>query len=292
MEPPANGRSARLALVSIGLLALLGVVAFASRSGLGSKSQASPSPGYLNYAFTAFLIVYVLMIPIAAYAWVIQAREGEVARKSYRQRTLESIGMLFFFSALAFVVIYLKHHHGHLFNVDTRSLKNGKKLFQAHPHGHRAKVEPKFEWTVLWIALVVIGATAGWLYYSWRQSKKRTAVPVDQEATVAEDIAASIGDAIDDLEAEPDARRAVIAAYARMESVLARHGLRRRPSETPTEYLRRILLGLTSRGDAVGRLTSLFEQAKFSRHDVDESMKQDAIAALREIRDDLRGGRE
>ena len=28
-----------------------------------------------------------------------QAREGEVARKSYRQRTLESIGMLFFFGA-------------------------------------------------------------------------------------------------------------------------------------------------------------------------------------------------
>ena len=83
-----------------------------------------------------------------------------------------------------------------------------------------------------------------------------------------------MSDAIDDLEAEPDARRAVIAAYARMEGVLARHGLRRKPSETPLEYLRRILLGLTARADAVRRLTSLFEQAKFSRHDdrrVDEA---------------------
>ena len=113
MEPPATGRSIRLALVAFALLALLGVVAFASRSGLGHQSQAAPTPGYVSYAFTAFLIVFVLMIPVAAYGFIMQAREGEVARKSYRQRTIESIGMLFFFGALAFVVIYLKRHHHH-----------------------------------------------------------------------------------------------------------------------------------------------------------------------------------
>jgi hypothetical protein len=72
-----------------------------------------------------------------------------------------------------------------------------------------------------------------------------------------------------------------------MENVLGRHGLRRRASETPIEYMRRVLLGLTSRSDAVARLTGLFEQAKFSLHDIDRSMKDDAIDALRAIRDDL-----
>ena len=62
-------------------------------------------------------------------------------------------------------------------------------------------------------------------------------------ARVAEDLAASISVAIDDLEAEPDARRAVIAAYARMEGALARHGLQRRPSQTPLEYLRQVCSG-------------------------------------------------
>ena len=285
MEPPATGRSIRLALVALGLLALLAVVAFASRSGLGHQSQAKPTPGYLSYAFTAFLIVFVLMIPIAAYAFIMQAREGEIARKSYRQRTLESIAMLFFFGCLAFVVLYLKGH-GHLRSPFAKALQNST-LLKNHAHGHRAAVEPHFEYAVLWIALAGIAIGGGWLYYVWRTRKKRTAVPLELEQTVADDFASSIGDAIDDLEAEPDARRAVIAAYARMESVLARNGLKRRPSETPVEYLRRILLGLTSRGDSVSRLTSLFEQAKFSRHTIDGSMKQDAIGALREIRDDL-----
>ena len=281
-----TGRSTRLALVAFGLLVLLGVVAFASRSGLGHQSQAKPSPAYVSYAFSAFLIVFVLAIPVAMYGFVIQAREGEVARKSYRQRTLESIGMMFFFGCLAFIVIYLKRHHPSIFNINPQGLNNAKNALKNHG-GHKAKVEPQFEWTVLWIAIAALAVGVGWFYYTWRTRKKRTAVPL--ERSVAEELAESISDAIDDLEAEPDARRAVIAAYARMEAVLARNGLRRRPSETPVEYLRRILLGLTARGEAVSRLTWLFEQAKFSRHDIDAAMKQDAIGALREIRDDLQG---
>jgi hypothetical protein len=287
VEPPNTGRSIRLALVAVGLLALLGVVAFASRSGLGHQSQAKPTPGYLSYAFTAFLIVFVLMIPVAAYGFLMQAREGGIARKSYRQRTLESIGLLVFFGCLAFVVIYLKTHHHHILGLNLSGIKNAKKPLDGIANGKPAAVQPHFEYTVLWIALAVIAVGGGWLYYTWRTRKKRTAVPLELEQTMAEDFAASIDDAIGDLASEPDARRAVIAAYARMESVLARNGLRRRPSETPVEYLRRILLGLTSRGDSVSRLTDLFEQAKFSRHAIDASMKQDAIEALREIRDDL-----
>ena len=39
---------------------------------------------------------------------------------------------------------------------------------------------------------------------------------------------------------------------------------------------------------SVTRLTDLFEWAKFSRHDVDHGMKDEAIAALVAVRDELR----
>jgi hypothetical protein len=100
-------------------------------------------------------------------------------------------------------------------------------------------------------------------------------------------MATTIDEAIDDLEAEADARRAVIAAYARMERTFERHGVGRRASETPLEYLRRVLLELTTERRAVGRLTDLFEEAKFSRHEIGAPMKRDAIDALRTIRDGL-----
>jgi hypothetical protein len=135
------------------------------------------------------------------------------------------------------------------------------------------------------VALVVLAAVAGW--FLWLRAHREAPPLAGEERTVADEIAETIDDAIDDLESEPDARRAVIAAYARMENVLARNGLRRRASETPTEYLRRILLGLTTRVEAVRRLTALFEQAKFSDHTIDVRMKQEAIDSLRAIRDDL-----
>jgi hypothetical protein len=292
MEPlgPPTGRSARLAVVAIGLLTLLAVVAFASRSGLGHQSQASPTPGYVNYAFTAFLILFVLAIPVAAYAFLMQAREGAVERKSFRSRVIQNVLTMVFFLCLAVLLLYIRRHHGKLFHVGTSGLKNAGDAMK-HRHGTKvgAAYEPQFEWTVFWIAVAAVAVGGIALFIAHRRRKRRTAVPRDRQATVAEDLAASMSDAIEDLEAEPDARRAVIAAYARMEGVLGRHGLRRRPSETPLEYLRRILLGLTTRAEAVKRLTWLFEQAKFSRHEIDASMKQDAIDSLRLIRDDLRG---
>jgi hypothetical protein len=125
-----------------------------------------------------------------------------------------------------------------------------------------------------------------WIVWDWKHREPR--LLEGAEATIADDVADSISDAIEDLESEPDSRRAVIAAYARMEGVFGRHGLRREASETASEYLQRILLGLTTRVEAVARLTGLFEQAKFSDHAIDGRMKQDAINALRVIRDDLR----
>jgi len=286
MEPPepTTGRSIRLALVAFGLLGLLGVVAFATRSGFGGSSKAAPTPGYVSYAFTAFLIVFVLMIPIAAYVFLIQAREGEVARKSFKSRVIQNFLTIVFFGVLAFGVIYLKRHH-HIFNFNTGALKNLGRGGNTRHLGKRARFEPAFEWPVLAVALVALSVGGVFAYLSYRRRKLRTAVRL--EPTVAADFAATISDAIGDLEAEPDARRAVIAAYARMEGVLARHGLHRKPSETPVEYLGRILGGLTSRFDAVARLTGLFEEAKFSRHEIDGVMKSDAIDALRAIRDDL-----
>jgi len=80
----------------------------------------------------------------------------------------------------------------------------------------------------------------------------------------------------------------VIAAYARLERVFAFYGVPRRPSEAPEEYLVRVLAGLDVPERAARRLTELFATAKFSQHDVEVTMKEEAIEALRTARDELR----
>jgi hypothetical protein len=289
MEPvrEPQGRRARLALVAAALVALLAIVALASRSGFG-HSNAAPTSGYASYAFTVFLILFALMIPVAVYAFLLQMREADVTnRRSFSRRVMHNLATVLVLGGIGAVIVYVRTHHGHLFGIHITPFQRGGQAGTSGSGSAKSSFQPSFEWPVVWAAGAILVVVAVTLFVRRRRRPKGLeALPA--EAEMSEQLATSISDAIDDLEAEPDARRAVIAAYARMESTLARNGLRRRPSETPIEYLRRILLGLTARADAVVRLTDLFELAKFSRHDIDASMKLEAIGALREIRDDLR----
>jgi type II secretory pathway component PulJ len=145
-----------------------------------------------------------------------------------------------------------------------------------------------FEWP---LALAIGGLLllGGALVYV--RGRRPPGALADDETLEAE-LSATVETTIDDLRRERDPRRAVIAAYAQMERALARHGLRRSPAEAPLEYLARILRGLEVRESAVQMLTGLFELAKFSPHEIDAAMKDDAIAALVAMRDDLERAEE
>jgi Domain of unknown function (DUF4129) len=101
-----------------------------------------------------------------------------------------------------------------------------------------------------------------------------------------------LADTLDDLRAERDPRRAVIGAYARLERTFAAHDVAREPSETPREYVDRALDRLGVSAFAVRRLTQLYERAKFSPHEIDAAMKDDAIDALAGLREELEPGAE
>ena len=105
--------------------------------------------------------------------------------------------------------------------------------------------------------------------------------------TPAERLVDLLNDTLDDLEREPDPRRAVIAAWARMERGLAAAGLPRHPAEAPFEYATRVLEAALARPSSVHRLTGLFERAKFSHHPVGQADREEAIAALRTVRREL-----
>ena len=107
--------------------------------------------------------------------------------------------------------------------------------------------------------------------------------PEDPASAVAQ----ILDETLDDLHDERDPRRAVIAAYARMERALAAYGLARRSSEAPLEYLERALEELHASASSASRLTRLFEWASFSHHPVEPGMKEEAIEALEAVRAEL-----
>jgi hypothetical protein len=148
--------------------------------------------------------------------------------------------------------------------------------------------QPSVSWIPIAIVLGLVATAVVAYVVAERRARRRRA---DSREVLVEQLATVLDDTLDDLRAETDPRRAVIAAYARLERVLGANGVPRRSSETPEEYLSRVLADLPLGSGATERLTDLFTRAKFSQHEVDSTMKEDAIGALEQVRDELRGER-
>ncbi|MBD0330787.1 MAG: DUF4129 domain-containing protein [Thermoleophilia bacterium] len=274
----ALGAAAALAL----LLVLLATVAAASGGGVPLRrgdGTRPPSQVFVDYAYTILIVLAIGFV--AGFALLLRsARGGRVGRAHISGRTM----LLSWALILVFVAAYrLVREPEAAPNTEpiVRIPELGTPTVRPRQDGQRAG--PEFRWEVALIAAA--GAALAAFAYA-RRRRPVEEEPGPDEAAAA--VSAVLDEALDDLRAERDARRAVIAAYARLEATLAYHGLPRRAAEAPLEYLSRILLELEVTPEAVLDLTQLFQQAKFSRRRIDAAMKDEAIDALAAVRDDLR----
>jgi hypothetical protein len=106
--------------------------------------------------------------------------------------------------------------------------------------------------------------------------------------TEPQDAVLAVGAAITELEAHPDPRSAILAAYARMAVRLGRPGEDK--TLTPREFARKSGWRLRQSATSLEQLTSLFEEARYSDHPMGEEERERALASLRSIELEL-GGR-
>jgi Domain of unknown function (DUF4129) len=114
-----------------------------------------------------------------------------------------------------------------------------------------------------------------------REDEAAGALSEGEDADVAR---LAVEAALEPLRDPTDPRGAVIAAYARMEAVLAEREFGRRTPEAPREYLARVLGqgGMPER--SLTTLTDMFEEARFSRHPIPESAPGRALGELENAR--------
>jgi hypothetical protein len=279
----------RFVIVGIVLTILLGIVALVSRghvapAGNGAQDRGA-SQGLANAVFTLWILAMVAGGILLAYTLGVKRKDKK--KEEFRIKPL--VSSLLFFAAVVIAMVFLYNNLGKKAPppkvkpavIGTKHLTKAqrKKLEQAkNPHS------PAFQWEIAaGIFLVIFGLGVTALIASHRKRQKLV-----KEITVAKELLAMLDETLDDLRNETDPRKAVIAAYARMEKILAAHDLPRRPSEAPLEYMSRVLTELRVTEDAVTKLTALFERAKFSEHEIGPEAKEEAIDALVTLRDQLR----
>jgi Domain of unknown function (DUF4129) len=285
----------RLFWSGIALTALLALVAVASRAhrpGGGNGAKAGHAPTLLaDYLAT----LAVIMIPIGAVLliWALMQRRHQellAGRRNWR-RTLATLVVL---SALLGATAYVSESRHGLFRRSSHEGTIPSAGTSTQPkRAKSSKPESPYRAHFRWLPVLVLGSLALAVAVSLGAvalRRRRDGGAWAEEASLAAALDAVLADTLDDLRAERDPRRAVIRAYARMEKTLAAYGLPRDQAEAPLEYLARVLESLSVSAYSVRRLTQLFERAKFSRHAIDERMKDDAIEALAGLRAELEHG--
>jgi hypothetical protein len=264
-------------LIVIGLLALTGLVS-------ATHPLRSRGSDFSHHTTVVLIVCFTLLaaLLIVGYAWW-SRRPTSAARRP--------LGVFDVAFALALVVALALGSYG-IGNATAPRPTAGRgtpcptcpqalppKAASTTGHGRRAGH------TVSWLdiaAVLALLAGGGVLLIRRRPPQSPIAA-----ATQSHGVTVALDQSIDDLRSDPDVRRAVIAAYARMERALGAAGIPRSPAETPAEYLQRSLAALDASAGAAARLTDLFEHAKFSHHQPTPDMREHAIWALLAIRDEL-----
>ncbi len=278
-----NGVSRQAAVLGAALFGLTAIVAVASRAhGPGGGSTRAVSTDVLLEYVALLGLVLLMAIVVSGFYLAVNVYRGGHWTPPPRASLWRTIVTLLVLVATLLALISVFGH------VDFKSRPLKPPPRKPNPSSYKPPVgkSAPFDWVPV---AVVCGLTLVAVVAAGAILLRRRVPKWKLEERVADALLVALDESLDDLLAEPDPRRAVIAAYARMERALSVAGLRRHDAEAPREYLARTLPAVGAGAVSVERLTALFEQAKFSTHDVGVGMKTEAIAALAALRDELRG---
>ena len=273
-----------LALLVTALLAVVAIVAGGRPLGRDARQGAGLPATFWDLVFTTAVIVGLLLMvaALAAFFFFRRDKGTEVVGRRTRWRELRGIVLLILVAGL----IVWRHHD--LQRLHLRQPTTTSSPSRTSGHGHNVTPPTQhvhFRWeelVVVLAVLLVLGAAA------WVTRARLAPGAMRRRRAAPETLVSALDESLDDLRTDPDLRRAIIAAYARMERALAAAGIPRHPAEAPLEYVERALLGLDASAADVRRLTDLFEWARFSHHEPDPSMRDEALEALVAVRDELR----
>ena len=276
----SGGRTLAVAATVIGLVAVVAVASGGSTPS-GAVGAHRPSEGLLDAVVSLFVVGMAVATVVVAVMVSFFGRYQPDGSPRKRKSPVQSlVTFLVAMALLTIVVRSLAGSVGPRLRPPAPQGAAGGRDSSAGPTGY----EPEFTvWPVVAVAALAGIAVVAW----WLAARGRRRAREPLATTPAEALADVLAETLDDLRAERDPRRAVIAAYARMERALAASGLPREPSEAPEEYLRRILSDVAVTARAAARLTSLFAWARFSGHDVRPEMKDEAIETLEQVRHEL-----
>ncbi|WP_432831693.1 DUF4129 domain-containing protein [Dactylosporangium sp. CA-092794] len=146
------------------------------------------------------------------------------------------------------------------------------------------------------IVVVLVGSLV-WYLLRNRAPKQPARLFVEPEAArpmavpaAGDEVIAAVEAGLVELgDSDADPRRAVIACWVRLERAAAAAGTPRLIGDSPTELVTRLLSAHRVSRPTLEGFADVYREARYATHPVTERSRQDAIAALRQLRAELSG---
>ena len=228
-------RARRLLPLALGVTALLVLAGIASHGRPLSASRGSgPTAAFFDYVFTTVVLFGVAVFVVFVYGLLTTRPTTSQPRRGH-WHILSTILTLAAAVGLATLILHTKFEQ----RLKQLEANAGRPAAQqgAHKQIPPAARNARLRWDEVAVAAALLAGAAALVVAGRRQRRP----PKPWRIRSREAVSAALDFSLDDLRNEPDLRRAIIAAYARMERALAGAGLPRAPSEAPFEYVERAL---------------------------------------------------
>lgn len=139
------------------------------------------------------------------------------------------------------------------------------------------------------IVLVGLGLVGVLVYYKLN-NYLYDKMELGEEEDIRDEISSTVEKTVDELYKGKDVRSTVIRCYQSMCRVLEDTGVEQDDFMTPREFEITAVKRLEVRKDTLVTLTSMFEEARYSTHELGNRERERAMKSLNALRDELGGG--
>lgn len=284
---PSGLRRALVPVLGVSLLVAVAYLIAGSRGGSPDAWFGVPEllrDNARDFTLAALLLLSVIAIPLTIRAMLVRMRLGPAERQSSLLA-----GIVLLLLTVLGVWLFLRMVPPGAFEFPFQEVP----VEPFNPaEGEIPVPEPESAaGVVVWLGILVVGAGA-FVLYKWMQARRRPLIDLPESkakelVTRRRVLIGLLDEAIEVLRNHPDQREATIAAWARLEAAVDVVGVTRRPSDTPSQFLGRVLGTVATSGPAVERLAAAFERAMFSPHTIDRQTQLESVDALVAVRDEL-----
>ena len=241
------------------------------------SSYSDSSANYLRIlgiAFVSILSVMFILYTVLA----IKNKDKEHFKSLFASLlvTLLMVGILLGMSYIKSSGMEVSNGLSGIFQQGSGGMNSGNSDNATTEHGNTAF------YAIMMLAMLLVGAVAYLLISSFIGKK------VEKIPSQTEELMEKIENAMKDLEDGKKVHDVIVLAYEQMCRILAKSGVKGGDSLTPREFQEAVILQTGISEEPVERLTKLFEEARYSRHPIDDSKRRDAVRALGELKEEMK----